>query len=131
MKFFIDENLSPQLASTCHARGYDATSLRDRSGLSRLDHSIAAMCLEEERICVTANAGDFRELAEVRGVHPGLITVPSVSRARQIELLEAAISFIEETAQATGLDPAALMINHVVEIDEAGACELCELPGSS
>ena len=131
MKFFIDENLSPQLTSTCHGRGYDATPLRDRAGLSRLDHSIAAMCLGEERICVTANAGDFRELVEVRGVHPGLVTVPSVARARQIELLDAAISFIEETAQATGQDPAALMINHVLEIDEAGSCEMFELPDSS
>jgi predicted nuclease of predicted toxin-antitoxin system len=131
MKFFIDENLSPQLTSTCHARGYDATSQRDRAGLSRLDHSIAAMCLEEERICVTANAGDFRELAEVRGVHPGLIAMPSVARARQIELLEAAISFIEEAAQDAEQEPAALMINHVVELDVAGACELFELPVSS
>jgi predicted nuclease of predicted toxin-antitoxin system len=131
MKFFIDENLSPQLTSACHARGYDATSRRDRAGLSRLDHSIAAMCLEEERICVTANAGDYRELAEVRGIHPGLITISSMARVRRIELLEAAISFIEEAAQAAEQEPAALMINHVVEIDEAGACELFELPPSS
>jgi hypothetical protein len=51
---------------------------------------------------VTANASDFRELAEVRGVHPGLITMPSVARARQIELLDAGISFIEETADDAG-----------------------------
>ena len=26
----IDENLSPSLTTTCHSRGYDATSTRDR-----------------------------------------------------------------------------------------------------
>jgi hypothetical protein len=57
--------------------------------------------------------------------------MPSVARVRQVELLEAAISFIEETAQAAGQDAATLMINHVVEIDEAGSCELFELPDSS
>jgi len=130
MKFFIDENLSPQLTSTCHARGYDATSVRDRAGLSRPDHSLG----DVSRGGADLRDSQCRRLSRVgrrAGVHPGLITMPSVVRARQIELLEAAISFIEQSAQEAGLDPAMLMSNHVVEINEAGACELFQLPASA
>jgi hypothetical protein len=54
--------------------------------------------------------------------------LPNVARATQVLLFDAALQFIEEQAAATGEAACDLMVNHVIEGDEAGACELYELP---
>ena len=86
MRLFVDENLSPTLAGTAHDRGYDATSSRDRALLGFPDHALLRLCVDEERVLVTENAGDFRALCAAAGVHPGLIVIPS-ARAPQRDLL--------------------------------------------
>lgn len=71
-EFLIDERLSPVLAHRLVARGYDATSVRDRGRLSKKDTPILAYCIED-RILVTQNVEDFRKLVAKAELHPGLV----------------------------------------------------------
>ena len=79
MRLFFDENLSPRLISVAHSRGLDATSARDRDLLGAPDRAILALCVEEDRVCVTNNATDFRGLVGAVDLHPGLIVLPNVA----------------------------------------------------
>lgn len=128
MRLFVDENLSPRLVSVGHDRGYDATCARDRNLLGEPDPKILDFCVDEDRVCVTNNADDFRALVGDVELHPSLIVLPNVARGRQFQLLDAALAFIEQEAAAAGREPRDLMVNHVVEIEEDGAPERYELP---
>jgi predicted nuclease of predicted toxin-antitoxin system len=128
MRFFIDENLSPSLVRICNAAGFDAACSRDRHRLGRDDPSVAELCFEEDRICVTVNAGDFRQLAEHNGLHAGLITMPSVAGERQRELMAVAIEVIQELSVHAGEDPASYMINRVLELEADGSWSIYNLP---
>jgi predicted nuclease of predicted toxin-antitoxin system len=127
VRLLVDENLSPRLVSVAHDHGYDATSARDRNLLRQPDAKILAFCIAEDRLCVTNNADDFRELVGDLELHPGLIVMPNVARERQFQLLDAALAHIEQEAAATSQSPRDLMLNHVLEIDPAGTFELHEL----
>jgi predicted nuclease of predicted toxin-antitoxin system len=120
VRLLVDENLSPRLVSVAHDRGYDATSVRDRDLLGVPDAKILQFCGDDDRVCVTNNADDFRELVGNLELHPGLIVMPNVARDRQAQLLDAALAFIEQEAAATSQSPRDLMLNHVVEVDSAG-----------
>jgi predicted nuclease of predicted toxin-antitoxin system len=128
VRLFVDENLSPRLVSVGHDRGYDATCARDRNLLGALDPEILDFCVSEDRVCVTNNAGDFRELVGNVDLHPGLIVLPSTARESQRQLLDRALEFIEQRAEAARQVPRDLIVNHVLEVDEAGVCKVYELP---
>ena len=128
MRLFVDENLSPRLVSVGHDRGYDATCARDRNLLGASDTEILDFCVGEDRVCVTNNTDDFRELVGNLDLHPGLIVLPNITRESQLKLLARALELIEQRAEAARHVPRALMVNHVLEVDETGACELHELP---
>lgn len=115
MRFLVDENLSPTLTGTAHDRGYDATSSRDRGLLGLPDHALLRLCIDEARVLVTENAGDFRALCAAAGVHPGLIVMPSSAGARQRAFLAACLDHIEAAAAAAGAG-ARRLLNRVVEI---------------
>jgi predicted nuclease of predicted toxin-antitoxin system len=118
MRFFVDEDLSPALVKECHQAGYDATCSRDRGMLSASDHKVAELCMEEDRVLVTNNADDFLRLAEDAGLHPGLVVMPLAGKSRERAWMATAIRSIEEAAAAENREPAALMVNHVVDIDD-------------
>ncbi len=126
MRFFVDENLSPTLAAVCRDAGYDATSVRDRSMLSATDREVSRLCIDEERILVTNNAIDFLTLAERDGLHPGLVFIPLGSGEETRASMRTAIAEIGRLAAET--EPAALMINSVLEVAEDGGCERFEHP---
>ena len=128
VRLFVDENLSPRLVSVAHDHGYDATSARDRNLLGLPDAKILQFCVDDDRVCVTNNADDFRELVSDHELHPGLVVMPNVAREHQLQLLDAALAFIEQEAAATSQSPRDLMLNHVLEVDSAGTFELHELP---
>lgn len=128
MRFFIDEDLSPTLATECHRAGYDATTVRDRGILQAADRQISDLCFEEDRVLVTNNAGDFLALAEEVGIHPGLIFLPLGSREEMRRLLNAALDEIECRAKAKGVSRATLMVNTVVDVDADGDCRAFEYP---
>jgi predicted nuclease of predicted toxin-antitoxin system len=91
VRLLIDENLSPTLTTIAHDHGYDAIAVRDRNALRKSDSALLALCIEEERVMVTANAGDFRALCVTTEVHPGLVVLPAAMRAAQQENLAAAL----------------------------------------
>ena len=128
MRFFIDEDLSPSLTAQCHAAGYDATCSRDRGRLGGKDHEVAELCNTEDRILVTNNASDFLALAREKGLHPGLIFLPLATKNQEQLWMKAAIEEIGRLAKAASVDPAALMINSVLEVAEDGSCERFEHP---
>lgn len=122
MRFFIDEDLSPALVQDCHQAGYDATCSRDRGMLSASDREVAELCMDEDRVLVTNNADDFLKLAEDAGLHPGLVTMPLAARSQERAWMATAISSIEQRAEEEGREPAALMVNHVVDIEDDDSC---------
>lgn len=128
VKLFVDENLSPRLVSVARERGYDAACARDRGLLGERDSAILGFCLNEDRVCVTNNAGDFRELVGNIDVHPGLIVLPNTVREAQLEFFGQALEFIEQEAKKAGQAPRDLLVNHALEVDETGTCTMYELP---
>lgn len=124
MRLFIDECLSPQLARHLNMTGeHDATHPRDMGRLGEPDHVVLARCLSEDRVIVTENAIDFRKLVAREEVHPGLVLLPSIARDASLRLLTDAIAHL-----ATLGEPSDVMVNHVLEVTEAGAFALSPLP---
>ncbi len=68
---------------------------------------------------VTENAVDFRKLVAVEELHPGLILLPSVSRDLSHRLLVDAISHLASLGT-----PSDVIVNHVLEVTEAGVFAL-------
>ena len=131
MKLLIDENLSPTLTSKAHEHGYDATAVRDHGALRRSDAGLLALCIDEERVMVSVNAGDFRALCDTAELHPGLIVLRSVPRARQREHLAAALAHVRRRAVEVGEVESGFMLNRVVEVDAAGNCTDASLPAGA
>ena len=124
MRLFLDECLSPTIGQALNAEGAHAvTHPRDVGGLGAPDREVLARCVERDLVLVTANARDFRALVAAEDIHPGLIVLPSVGRARSETLLRAAIDFIS----ACG-DPMGVMVNHVLEVSENAEMTLYPLP---
>ena len=126
MKLFIDECLSPQLATRLNATGlYDAVHPRHVGRRGAPDHRVLEWCIAEDRVIVTENARDFRRLIGRVQVHPGLIILPAIDREGTWTLLRTALAFLEARGNA-----ADAMVNHVLEVDESGAITFVALPSS-
>ncbi len=120
MRLFIDESLSPQLATRLNLKGrYEAVHPLHVGRRGEPDHRVLASCIAEDRIIVTQNARDFRKLVGQVEIHPGLIILPSIDREGTWLLLEAAIGFLE----ARG-NPIDVMLNQVLEVEVSGAMML-------
>jgi predicted nuclease of predicted toxin-antitoxin system len=128
LRFFVDENLSPSLTKVCQEAGYEATSVRDRGMLNATDREVSRLCLEEDWVLVTNNADDFLELAKESGLHPGLVFLPLGSGGEMRASMATAIAEIERLAGDDGIDPAGLMVNSALEVEEDGNCERFEHP---
>ena len=112
MRLFLDECLSPRIAQQLNGEGVHVVfHPRDFGGLGAPDHDVLARCIEQDLVPVTQNARDFRALVAVQDVHPGLIILPCVGRARCETLLRAVIEFLSRHD-----DPMDVMVNHVVDI---------------
>ena len=114
MRFYIDECLSPVLARDLNRNDeHDAIHPRDRGRLREPDHIVFARSIEEDRILVTENSGDFRRLAATVDLHPGVITLPSVARAEAARLMALAIAFLNQDGVGRPQD---LMINSILTV---------------
>lgn len=112
MRLWIDEDLSPSLVDVAYRHGLDATCNRDRALLGGSDAEVMRRCIEEDRTLVTNNYGDFRRLCERQAVHHGLIVLPTPSREKQQQLLDLALTHVEQQTKLTGVaDPGEFMIN--------------------
>jgi len=126
VKLFIDECLSPQLATRLNATGrYDAVHPLHVGRRGEPDHRVLQRCIAEDRVIVTENARDFRRLVGRVQVHPGLIILPAIDREGTWMMLRSALAFLE----ARG-NPADDMVNHILEVDESGAIAFVPLPSS-
>jgi predicted nuclease of predicted toxin-antitoxin system len=126
VRFFVDECLSPALARRLNDLGFDALHPLDVGRRGELDHTVLRRCIEEDRILITENAGDFRELVGREDMHPGLIVMPAISRAGTLRLLEVLLHFLRSQA-----DPRDYMFNRVLEVNEDGTIHTYRLPGRS
>ncbi len=124
VRLFLDECLSPRIAKTLNAEGvHFAAHPRDFGGLGAPDHEVLARCVARNFILVTQNARDFRALVTTHDIHPGLVILPCVGRARSETLLRAAIDFLSERGE-----PMDIMVNHVLEISADAEMTLWTLP---
>ena len=124
MKLFIDECLSPQLATRLNATGrFDAVHPLHVGRRGEPDHRVLEWCIAEDRIIVTENARDFRRLIGASELHPGLIILPALDREGAWATLQAALAFLEGRGMPVD------MLNHVLEVAESGAVTLLRLPG--
>jgi len=123
VRFFVDECLSPALARRLNDAGFDAFHPLDIGRRGEFDHTVLRRCVEEDRILITQNAHDFRGLIGHLDMHPGLVILPSISRAGALRLLE---SILHRLAQQA--DPRDYMFNRVIEVSEDGAITVYKLP---
>lgn len=123
MKLFIDECLSPQLATRLNQTGrHDAVHPLHVGRRGQHDHQVLQRCIDEDRVIVTENARDFRRLVGSAEIHPGLIILPALDREGTWLLLQTAIEYLEGHGA-----PADFMVNHVLEIDASGAIQFFAL----
>lgn len=120
MKLWADEDVTPTLQDVAHARGYDATSNRQRGKLHVLDHDLYPVVVEEEWIFITNNEKDFRKLARAQGLHPGVVILPSGgSPEQQRGWLDSVITDIEQNAAVAGEPTEDWMVCRVVIYDDS------------
>jgi hypothetical protein len=96
--------------------------------LGASDRVIAELCMDEDRVLVTNNIGDFLALAREAGLHPGLVVMPLASREEERQWMALAIEGIEKEARVASRGPAALMVNRVVEVGVDGQCSNYDYP---
>jgi len=102
---------------------HDVTHPRDIGRLGEPDHVVLARCIAEDRVIVTENAVDFRKLVARQDIHPGLIILPSVGRARSLQLLMDALLWLADHGKVNDV-----IVNHVLEVTEVGGYTLFPLP---
>ena len=112
VRFLIDECLNEALARVAREHGYDAAHVTKVGLGSTPDKVIAERAVQTGAIMVTNDARDYRRLYGRFVSHPGLvILLPSVGKARQVQLFETVIDFIASEAS---------IVDQLVEIDAAG-----------
>jgi predicted nuclease of predicted toxin-antitoxin system len=112
VRFLIDECLNEALARVAREYGYDAAHVIRVGLASTPDKVIAERAVQTGAVMVTNDARDYRRLYARFVSHPGLvILLPSVGKARQVQLFQAVIDFIASEAS---------IVDQLVEIDAAG-----------
>ena len=124
MRLFLDECVSPSVATALNAEGRHVVEHpRDFGGLGEPDHRVLARCIDRDMVLVTHNARDFRALLRTTDIHPGLVILPSVDRRRSEELLRAAIAYLSSLRA----DPMDTMVDHVLEVSTDATMRLAPL----
>lgn len=132
MKLWIDECLSPTLVERANGRGYWATCNRDRGLLGTLDENLHPIVIEEEAVFFTNNESDFVALCRNVDVHTGLVILPQADRREeQWPMLNAALDYIEQHAEAARETAADWMINKRVEVGLDGTVIHEHLPSAA
>ena len=123
MRLFIDESLSPLLATRCNQTGrHDAIHPLHVGRCGDADYVVLQPCIAEDRVIVTQNARDFRRLVGREEVHPGLIILPFANRDNTWLLLQKAIACLDAPGDAMDV-----IVNQVLEMRLAGEPTLTPL----
>jgi predicted nuclease of predicted toxin-antitoxin system len=129
VKLWIDECLSPTLVERANRRGYWATCNRDRDLLGVRDQILHKIVIDEEAVFVTNDEADFVALYRQVDLHTGLLILPQApTREALWPLLDAALDYIEQLAEAADETAAQWMLNKQVEIDPGGKATHGDLP---
>lgn len=124
MKFLIDECLPHQFATRMAMRGYPDSVHPIHIGMrGRRDDQLVQLALADDRIIITSNARDYRDLLAGQSVHAGAILLPNAEREDSWRLLEVALAFIELQSS-----PADYMVNRVIEVSAHEGIRPFELP---
>ena len=124
MRLFLDECVSPRIATALNAEGrHVVVHPREFGGLGEPDHRVLARCLDRDMVLVTHNARDFRALLRTTDIHPGLVILPAVDRRQSEALLRAAIAYLS----SLNADPMDTMVDHVLEVSADAAMRLAPL----
>ncbi|MGH9605887.1 MAG: DUF5615 family PIN-like protein [Terracidiphilus sp.] len=112
LRLLLDENISPFLAAELAAMGVFAQAAVYVGLRGQQDHIVWAFALRNDMAVVTANVGDFLDLAGDEELHPGLILVreSGLSRLKQWTRIEPVVRFVQSQA-----DPDYL-INRAIDI---------------
>ena len=124
MRLFIDECLSPRIATDLAGFGHDAIHPLHVGRRGERDDTVKNRCIAEDRVIVTENVGDFRALLASEEIHPGLIAVPQTSRQHGFDLILAAIAFLKRVEA----DPMRAIVNGMVSFDAEDRPMLSPLP---
>ena len=114
MRLYIDECLSPGLATRLGQRGHDTIHPLHVGRCGHRDHTVKDYCIAEDRVIVTENVADFKSLLAREPVHPGLIALPQTTPTRDLNMILAAIALLETLAE----NPMDAIVNHCVDFDE-------------
>lgn len=132
MKLWIDECLSPTLVARANRRDYWATCNRDRGLLGVVDEILHELVIDEEAVFVTNDEADFVALYQRVDLHTGLLILPQTDRREALwPLLDVALDYIEQMADAAGETVAEWMFNKRVEVDPSGKATHDDLPSAS
>ena len=123
MKLLIDENLNPRLARWACESGVPAEAVVHVGLSGATDAAVFATAFSQDQVVVTVNVGDFITLAAGVDLHPGVIALreAELSAALQWDRLKTALTFAEQVCNGD-------LINHVLEVQEGGACLLHAIP---
>lgn len=124
-RLLLDENLSPSIALRLSGEGYDVVHVRDRGLLQATDAQVFARALDEDRIVVTCNCDDFRNLARAATVHAGVVFFEDsgLLRDEQLQLVRQALGLISNELTA-GRD----LVNRVLRMWSDSAHVFDSLP---
>jgi predicted nuclease of predicted toxin-antitoxin system len=131
VKLWIDECLSPTLVARANRRGYWATCNRDRDLLGVADKNLHELVIDEEAVFVTNDEADFVALYQRVDLHTGLLILPQTDRREALwPLLDAALDYVEQKAEAAGETAAEWMLNKQIEVDPSGKATHGDLPSA-
>jgi len=114
LKVYLDENLSPSIATLLKKHGIDATTAYEFGNVQLNDRAQLAYATREERAIVTANVVDFIALAHeavaTNAEHAGIILVSSSFRGDEFQAI--ADGIVEALAPyRTGLRGVVIYVN--------------------
>jgi len=96
MKFYLDEDLSPQIAERLRKRGIDAVSAFEAGNVQASDREQPAYAADEGRCLVTRNVRHFILLAQEairrQQPHAGIILCPPSIRGFETGAIVAALT---------------------------------------
>lgn len=100
MRLYLDENLSPAIAEILREARVDAVSAHEVGNIQRDDRAQLTYATQERRAIITANIGDFVELAReavaTNSGHAGIILVPASFRGDEFQAIANAILVVLE-----------------------------------
>ena len=100
MRFLIDENLPPLLATRLASLGHDVERVRDTQ-LGASDDALLSLACEEERIVITSDKGIGAPAFAGTAAPPGL-TLVRLPRASKERLVERVVDAVQDRADWAG-----------------------------